>query len=121
MTPTPEQAAILSGFGNTTGNICVQALAGTGKTSTLLELVAQNPQTSFLYMAFNVAVKTEVEAKAGKRGLKTSKCTQNGFCLELTWRTIHATSKLSRNHRAYHGNYLACPFGPLTASWFPGY
>ena len=84
MTPTAEQAAILSGFGNTTGNICVQALAGTGKTSTLLELVAQNPQTSFLYMAFNVAVKTEVEAKAVKLGLKNLKVrTQNGFCLEL--------------------------------------
>ena len=84
MTPTAEQAAILSGFGNTTGNICVQALAGTGKTSTLLELVAQNPQTSFLYMAFNVAVKSEVEAKAAKRGLKNLKVrTQNGFCLEL--------------------------------------
>ena len=84
MKPTPEQAAILSGFGNTTGNICVQALAGTGKTSTLLELVAQNPNVSFLYMAFNKAVKEEVEAKAVKRGLKNLKVrTQNGFCLEL--------------------------------------
>ena len=51
MTPTAEQAAILSGFGNKLATSACEALAGTGKTSTLLnELVAQNPQVSFLYM-----------------------------------------------------------------------
>lgn len=84
MTPTSEQQAILDGFKNTTGNIKVLALAGTGKTSTLLELVKQNPSDTFLYLAFNRVVKEEVENKAKANGLHNLKVkTQNGFCLEL--------------------------------------
>ena len=84
MTPTVEQQAILDGFFSNSNNIKVLALAGTGKTSTLLELVEQNPSTSFLYLAFNVSVKSEVELKAKARGLHNLKVkTQNGFCLEL--------------------------------------
>ena len=84
MTPTKEQQAILNGFNMTDENIKVLALAGTGKTSTLLELVVQNPGLTFLYMAFNKAVKDEVEAKARKANITNLKVkTQNGFCLEL--------------------------------------
>jgi len=84
MTPTNEQQAILNDFNMTDENIKVLALAGTGKTSTLLELVLQNPELTFLYMAFNKAVKVEVEAKARKANITNLKVkTQNGFCLEL--------------------------------------
>lgn len=84
MTPTAEQQAILDGFKNTTGNIKVLALAGTGKTSTLLELVKQNPSQTFLYLAFNRDVKEEVERKALLNGLDNLRVkTQNGFCLQL--------------------------------------
>ena len=58
MTPTAEQQAILDAFFNNSNNIKVLAL--NRKTSTLLELVEQNPSTTFLYLAFNVSVKSEV-------------------------------------------------------------
>ena len=84
MTPTAEQQAILNGFNTVEGNIKVLALAGTGKTSTLLELVQQNPSQTFLYIAFNRDVKEEVERKARAKGMSNLKVkTQNGFALEL--------------------------------------
>jgi len=84
MNPTSEQQAILDAFEAIRNNIKVLALAGTGKTSTLLELVKQHPETSFLYLAFNTAIKEEVQQKAKSRGLDNIKVkTQNGFCLEL--------------------------------------
>ena len=83
MTPTAEQQDILNGFETIRNNIKVLALAGTGKTSTLLELVAAHPKTKFLYLAFNRAIKGEVEAKAKARGIRNLRvATQNSFCLE---------------------------------------
>ena len=98
MTPTAEQQEILNGFETIRNNIKVLALAGTGKTSTLLELVAAHPKTSFLYLAFNRAIKEEVESKVKARGIRNLRvATQNGFCLE------HAKSAgcKCRNIRGY--------------------
>ncbi|MGU9951193.1 MAG: UvrD-helicase domain-containing protein [Gammaproteobacteria bacterium WSBS_2016_MAG_OTU1] len=39
------------------------AFAGTGKTSTLVELAKNRPQKKFLYIAFNKAIKLEAESK----------------------------------------------------------
>jgi F-box protein 18 (helicase) len=84
MTPTKEQQAILDGFLNQSNNMKVLALAGTGKTSTLLELVETNPNTSFLYLSFNTVIRQEVELKAKARDLHNLKVkTQNGWALEL--------------------------------------
>ena len=98
MTPTIEQQAILENFTKVNGNIKVLALAGTGKTSTLLELVNQNPTQRFLYLAFNRDVKEEVERKAHANGLDNLKVkTQNGFCLELA----RAAGLKCRNIKGY--------------------
>ena len=98
MTPTIEQQAILENFTKVSGNIKVLALAGTGKTSTLLELVNQNPTQRFLYLAFNRDVKEEVERKAHANGLDNLKVkTQNGFCLELA----RAAGLKCRNIKGY--------------------
>lgn len=84
MNLTKEQQAILQAFQNTSGNMKVLALAGTGKTSTLLELVLNNPTKTFLYLAFNKSIKDEVEAKAKSLGINNLKAqTQNSFCLSL--------------------------------------
>jgi len=84
MNLTKEQQAILDAYKSTTGNMKVLALAGTGKTSTLMELVLANPDQSFLYLAFNKAIKDEVEAKAKSMGITNLKAqTQNSFCLSL--------------------------------------
>jgi superfamily I DNA/RNA helicase len=84
MNLTKEQQAILDAYKSTTGDMKVLALAGTGKTSTLMELVLANPDQSFLYLAFNKAIKDEVEAKAKSMGITNLKAqTQNSFCLSL--------------------------------------
>ena len=84
MNPTKEQQAILDTFSKSAENMKVLALAGTGKTTTLLELVKANPEQSFLYLAFNKSIKDEVEAAAKSAGITNLKAqTQNSFCLTL--------------------------------------
>lgn len=53
---TTEQQAIV----NSTGNIKVNAVAGSGKTSTLIEYAKARPKSArILYLAFNRSVKIE--------------------------------------------------------------
>ena len=63
--PTAEQAAILDAGVNTDDNLRVDALAGTGKTSTLVMLANQPKMQKIatLVLAFNVSIKKEMEAK----------------------------------------------------------
>ena len=70
MIPTEEQQVILNSFETIRNNIKVLALAGTGKTSTLLELVASHPEINFLYLAFNTSIKDEVASKAKARKIR---------------------------------------------------
>ncbi|RBQ08918.1 UvrD-helicase domain-containing protein [Pedobacter miscanthi] len=55
---------------NSSGNIKINAVAGSGKTSTIIEYAANRPKGSrILYLAFNKAVKTEAAEKFRSRGL----------------------------------------------------
>lgn len=56
--PTPEQADILDAMRDGK-RIVVEALAGTGKTTTLKAIAAQDPTRPGLYLAFNKAVARE--------------------------------------------------------------
>ncbi len=57
---TKEQQAIL----DSTGNIKINAVAGSGKTTTIIEYAKTRPRSSkILYLAFNKTVKKEAEAK----------------------------------------------------------
>ncbi|AOM40992.1 DNA helicase [Xenorhabdus hominickii] len=58
--PTDEQQAVIKWNGS---QLVVNAFAGTGKTSTLVNYALANPQTSMLYLAFNRAVREEAERK----------------------------------------------------------
>jgi len=62
---TREQMAIV----NSTGNIKINAVAGSGKTTTLLEYARARPGMKILYLAFNRAVKLEAERKFGEKGV----------------------------------------------------
>lgn len=54
-----------------TGNIKINAVAGSGKTTTIIEYAATRPQGSrILYLAFNKAVKTEAADKFRRKGLR---------------------------------------------------
>jgi F-box protein, helicase, 18 len=64
---TQEQQAILS----TNHNMVINAVAGSGKTTTLIEYAKSRPaHARILYLAFNKTVKTEAEQKFSMAGLK---------------------------------------------------
>ncbi|SFU78904.1 UvrD/REP helicase N-terminal domain-containing protein [Xenorhabdus koppenhoeferi] len=58
--PTGEQQAVIKWNGS---KLVVNAFAGTGKTSTLVNYALANPDVSMLYLAFNRAVREEAERK----------------------------------------------------------
>lgn len=67
---TAEQIAII----NSTGNIAINAVAGSGKTTTLIEYAASRPGNArILYLAFNKSVKLEAARKFESRGLHNVK------------------------------------------------
>jgi len=62
---TREQKAII----DSTGNIKINAVAGSGKTTTLIEYARARPGEKILYLAFNRAVKLEAERKFAEKGI----------------------------------------------------
>lgn len=60
LTLTDEQSAIIHWQGQT---LVVNAFAGTGKTSTLVQYALANPDSRMLYLACNRAVRDEAERK----------------------------------------------------------
>lgn len=73
--PTPEQQAILEAVSETTANLQINAYAGTGKTATL-ELIQATGKVTTLCLAFNKAVKEEMEKRFGPQ---TTVKTLNGL------------------------------------------
>ena len=62
---TREQIAIVG----SRGNIKINAVAGSGKTTTLIEYARARPGEKILYLAFNKAVKLEAEKKFLEKGV----------------------------------------------------
>ena len=63
MEPTKEQQKLLTIVKDYEGDIKVEALAGVGKTTSLLMVTKDNPDKSFLYLAFNKSVEREASKK----------------------------------------------------------
>ena len=64
---TSEQESII----NSSGSIRINAVAGSGKTTTLIEYARTRPSnSSILYLAFNKSVKDEAISKFEKAGLR---------------------------------------------------
>jgi len=67
---TSEQHAII----NSNGNIKINAVAGSGKTTTIIEYAKARPANSrILYLAFNRSVKIEATKKFAEKGLSNVK------------------------------------------------
>ncbi len=66
---TDEQRCITSHE----GNLKVNAVAGSGKTTTIMQYALQRPKASILYLAFNKSVKLEAENKLSQLGLTNVK------------------------------------------------
>jgi hypothetical protein len=73
---TEEQRAVIAADAPI---LKVNAVAGSGKTTTLLEFAADRPRSRILYLAYNRSVAEEVRLKASQRALG-----------QLTVKTIHA-------------------------------
>lgn len=64
---TEEQLAVI----NSKGDVAINAVAGSGKTTTIIEYAASRPSSSsILYIAFNRSVKLEAVKKFEARGLR---------------------------------------------------
>lgn len=66
ITRTTEQQAIVDHVRSTNDNILIAALAGSGKTWTLLEALKSIPQKSILICAFNKRIAEEIKTKLPK-------------------------------------------------------
>lgn len=67
---TEQQIAII----RSSGNLRINAVAGSGKTTTIVEYAASRPNNpKILYLAFNKSVKLEAARKFEARGLKNVK------------------------------------------------
>lgn len=64
---TPEQYEII----NSTGDIKINAVAGSGKTTTIIEYARTRPKSSkILYLAFNKSVKEEAKKRFRDKGIE---------------------------------------------------
>lgn len=74
MIPSSKQLAIYDAWSSTDNNLLVQAVAGSGKTTVILELIKRS-QGTVLYVAFNKSIKEEVENKFVEKGIPSVKAT----------------------------------------------
>jgi F-box protein, helicase, 18 len=85
---TKEQHDII----NSTGNIKINAVAGSGKTTTIIEYAKTRPATSkILYLAFNKSVKLEATKKFADKGLNNVK--------------VETAHSLAYRHIVFQNNY----------------
>ncbi|MEX2590885.1 MAG: UvrD-helicase domain-containing protein [Chitinophagales bacterium] len=83
---------------NSTGNIKVNAVAGSGKTTTIIEYAKARPESSkILYLAFNKSVKLEAIKKFSEKGLKNVK--------------VETAHSLAYKHIVFQNNYKVRPQG----------
>jgi DNA helicase-2/ATP-dependent DNA helicase PcrA len=99
MPRSPQQEAVVQWVSNGQGNAFVTAVAGAGKTTTLIdciEIAAQNPKNSIAYAAFNKAIAQEVQGKLEARGLMSRNVKVGTFHSfgYSAWRRAHPNVKL---------------------------
>jgi DNA helicase-2/ATP-dependent DNA helicase PcrA len=92
-TPSVQQAGVFEWARNKKGNAFIQAVAGAGKTTTLIEL-CKIISGSVAFLAFNKKIATEIEAKvsAANLGHVTAK-TFHALGFQF-WRKIHRYVKV---------------------------
>ena len=72
MTPSNRQVAIYDHWETTDDNLLVEAVAGSGKTTTLIELLKLCEYRT-LFLAFNKSIQTEIQATIEREGLEQGK------------------------------------------------
>ena len=94
---TDEQCDIIK----STGNIKINSVAGSGKTTTIIEYAKARPESSrILYLAFNKSVKLEAIKKFDAKGLYNGK--------------VETAHSLAYKHVVFSNNYKVRPQGYKT-------
>lgn len=94
---TKEQYDII----NSTGNIKINAVAGSGKTTTVIEYARARPKSSkILYLAFNKSVKIQAAQKFNQQGLRNVK--------------VETAHSLAYKHIVFNNKYNVRPNGYKT-------
>lgn len=94
---TKEQQDII----NSIGNIKINAVAGSGKTTTVIEYAKARPKTSrILYLAFNKSVKLEATKKFADKSLHNVR--------------VETAHSLAYKQIVFRNNYRLRPFGYKT-------
>jgi len=94
---TKEQQDII----NSTGNIKINAVAGSGKTTTIIEYAKARPKTSrILYLAFNRSVRLEATKKFADKSLHNVR--------------VETAHSLAYKQIVFRSNYRVRPFGYKT-------
>lgn len=92
--PSPQQSAFFSWIENGTGSCVLEAVAGSGKTTTLIEALKMMKGTIF-FGAYNKKIAQEIEARAPQRdGLFISTMHAAGF---KAWRRIAPRVQVNNN------------------------
>lgn len=101
MTFTPEQYDII----NSSGNIKINAVAGSGKTTTVIAYAQTRPKDKkILYLAFNKSVKLDAIKKFDDKGLKN--VTVN-TAHSLAYQHIVSRGKYKVRHQGYNTSEIA--------------
>ncbi|KAG6361923.1 hypothetical protein INS49_010152 [Diaporthe citri] len=67
--PSPEQQVAIDTLLHTDSNIIIDAIAGSGKTTTILHLAQSSPDTNFLVLVYNRRLMLETEERVQGLGL----------------------------------------------------
>jgi superfamily I DNA/RNA helicase len=98
---TQEQYDII----NSTGNIKINAVAGSGKTTTIIEYAMARPKGSkILYLAFNKSVKLDAIKKFMSKGLDN---VQVETAHSLAYRSVVTGSNYKVRHQGYKSYEIA--------------
>lgn len=101
MNLTPEQIEVI----HSTGNIKINAVAGSGKTTTVIEYAkTRPPDKKILYVAFNKSVKLEAIKKFADKGLSNVKVET---AHSLAYNNIVARSNYKVKSQGYKSNEIA--------------
>jgi superfamily I DNA/RNA helicase len=70
--PSSEQQAVVDAIATGTTNVCVNAVAGSGKTTTLLHVAKALPERCMLVLTYNKRLKDATRAAITRHGLKST-------------------------------------------------
>lgn len=91
---SPEQEAFYAWFANGTGHLVGRALAGTGKTTTIVEGVNRAPEARILVCAFNKRIAEELQSRITNDRVEVKTLHGLGFsCVRRYWEKVNVEQR----------------------------